>query len=151
MRDAFGGLVNIVIIVVFIVLVSGLLAFNVNYTKAFKVKNKIITTLEQYEGNCKADSACDLAIRNYMTQVGYSANDFTLDNYECHNGYCIKQVFVDGNSTDKDPTIVDEGSTRFYYQVYTQINIDIPILNKILPGLRIFQVGGTTQIITVQN
>ena len=50
MRDAFGGLVNIVIIVVFLVLVSGLLAFNVNYTKAYRVKNKIITTLEQYEG-----------------------------------------------------------------------------------------------------
>ena len=43
MRDAFGGLMNMVIIVVFLVLVSGYLAFNVNYTKAFRVKNKIIT------------------------------------------------------------------------------------------------------------
>ena len=43
MRDAFGGLLNMVIIVVFLVLVSGYLAFNVNYTKAFRVKNKIIT------------------------------------------------------------------------------------------------------------
>ena len=52
MRDAFGGLMNMVIIIVFLVLVSGYLAFNVNYTKAFRVKNKIITTIEQYEGNC---------------------------------------------------------------------------------------------------
>ena len=49
MRDAFGGLMNMVIIVVFLVLVSGYLAFNVNYTKAFRVKNKIITKIEQYE------------------------------------------------------------------------------------------------------
>lgn len=34
MRDAFGGLMNMVIIIVFLVLVSGYLAFNVNYTKA---------------------------------------------------------------------------------------------------------------------
>ena len=62
MRDAFGGLVNIVIIVVFIVVVSGYLAFNVTYTKAFKVKNKMISLLEQYEGKCGsayANSRCN--------------------------------------------------------------------------------------------
>ena len=46
MRDAIGGVVNITIIVTFLVIVSGYLAFNVNYTKAFRVKNKIITTIE---------------------------------------------------------------------------------------------------------
>ena len=45
MRDAFGGIVNISMIVVFLVVVSGYLAFNVTYTKAFRMKNKIITTL----------------------------------------------------------------------------------------------------------
>jgi hypothetical protein len=52
MRDAFGGLLNIVIIVVFMTLVSGYLAFNVSYAKAFKVKNKIISTIENYNGSC---------------------------------------------------------------------------------------------------
>ena len=42
MRDAFGGIANMVVIIVFLVIVSGYLAFNVNYTKAFRVKNKII-------------------------------------------------------------------------------------------------------------
>ena len=55
MRDAFGGVTNLVIIVVFLTLVSGYLAFNVNYTKAFRVKNKIISTFEQYEGVCDSD------------------------------------------------------------------------------------------------
>ena len=45
MRDAIGGVVNITIIVTFLVIVSGYLAFNVNYTKAFRVKNKIITNV----------------------------------------------------------------------------------------------------------
>ena len=34
MRDALGGVVNLAMIVVFLVLVCGYLAFNVNYTKA---------------------------------------------------------------------------------------------------------------------
>ena len=42
MRDALGGTVVLVIIVVFIVIVSGYMAFNVNYTKAFRIKNKIV-------------------------------------------------------------------------------------------------------------
>ena len=47
MRDAFGGVANLVIIVVFLVLVSGYLAFNVNYTKAFRVKIKLNPLIEQ--------------------------------------------------------------------------------------------------------
>ena len=45
MRDAFGGLLNIGIIVVFMTIVSGYLAFNVSYAKAFKVKNKLYQQL----------------------------------------------------------------------------------------------------------
>ena len=69
MRDAFGGIANIVVIVVFLVIVSGYLAFNVNYTKAFRVKNKIISTFEQFEGNCYDDIAtegtCNYEIQKY--------------------------------------------------------------------------------------
>ena len=43
MRDALGGTVTLVIIVVFIVIALGYMAFNVNYTKAFRMKDKIIT------------------------------------------------------------------------------------------------------------
>ena len=49
MRDAIGGVVNVAFIAVFLVIVSGYLAFSVSYNKAFKVKNKIISILEQYE------------------------------------------------------------------------------------------------------
>ena len=70
MRDAFGGVANLVIIVVFLVLVSGYLAFNVNYTKAFRVKNKIISTYEQYNGNCSNNSSpCMAQIMKYMNSI----------------------------------------------------------------------------------
>lgn len=147
MRDAFGGVVNIAIIVVFLVIVSGYLAFNVNYTKAFRVKNKIITTLEQYEGNCSViNGACDQAITNYMREIGYSVeNSLSITGYDtCRNGYCIQEINA---NTNDDPAIVLEDGDKVYYKVVTVIYIDIPIINKIMPHLKVFQVTGTTKVI----
>ena len=148
MRDAIGGVVNITIIVTFLVIVSGYLAFNVNYTKAFRVKNKIITTIEQYEGNCSViGGACDQAITDYMREIGYSTeNNFSLEGYDsCRNGYCIEEVDV---TTDDNNMIVNENDRdKVYYKVVTVIYIDIPIINKIMPHLKVFQVTGTTKLI----
>ena len=91
MRDAFGGVVNLAMIVVFLVLVCGYLAFNVNYTKAFRVKNYIITSIEQYEGNCDEGTACYQKINDYINRIGYNAPDFTLEDYKCMHGYCYKE------------------------------------------------------------
>ena len=146
MRDAFCGIVNIVIIVVFLVLVSGYLAFNVNYTKAFRVKNKIISTYEQYEGNCDQNSTCENKIKEYMTRLGYNAPNMKAEDktWQCRDiGYCVKEVLV----STKDKNSITERNEKSYYKIKTQINIDIPIVNKIMPGLRIFEVSGDTKVI----
>ena len=142
MRDAFGGLMNMVIIVVFLVLVSGYLAFNVSYTKAFRVKNKIITTIEQYEGNCGNEySACNQEIISYMKELGYNADtNMRIEGYECQNGYCIQRI-----EPNRDSASVNDQEKKVYYRVVTAIVIDIPIINKIMPQLKIFQVSGTTK------
>ena len=151
MRDAFGGIVNLSMIVVFLVLVCGYLAFNVNYTKAFRVKNYIITTIEQYEGNCGEGTDCRTKIVNYIKQVGYNAPEqmkgLVDEGYTCFNeGYCYKEFQVNAEKGS-----VDENNDQIYYRVVTRINIDIPIINKIMPGLKIFQISGNTKLITPFN
>lgn len=150
MRDAFGGIVNIAMIVVFLVVVSGYLAFNVNYTKAFRVKNKIISTIEEYEGNLNHDDL-EEKISDYMKSVGYSAPNFSIDpsdnpncdkTVKCEYGYCVQKCLVSDGSVDT--------KKRAYFKVTTQINIDIPIINKIMPELKIFQVSGDTKPIVVR-
>ena len=69
MRDALGGAVNIYIIVVFIVFALGYAAFNVNYTKAFRMKDKIISVYEKYDGVCT--NQCEQEIIGYADQIGY--------------------------------------------------------------------------------
>ena len=109
------------------------------------VKNYIITSLEQYEGNCKSGTACSNKIQAYIKQVGYSAPDFHLeDDYICNYGYCYKEFKVSKETGDA----VSESKEQVYYRVVTQINIDIPIINKIMPGLKIFQISGNTKLIT---
>ena len=143
MRDAFGGIVNIAFVLAFIVIVSGYLAFNLNYTKAFRVKNKIITTLEQYEGRCAVGSTCDNQIVSYMRSLGYNSPS----SFECpdgstkQSGYCIQKVLAYSNTGSI------ERSEKFYFKVTTVINIDIPIINKILPRLKVFQVSGNTKLL----
>lgn len=149
MRDAYGGIVNITFIVVFIVIISGYLAFSVNYNKAFRVKNKIINSIEVCEGidQSKGDSGCaQKYINEYMHDVGYNlAGDFTMDSsWTCPpgKGYCYKE-----NEINPDEDNSEFGQKKVYYTVVTAVSIDLPIVNRILP--RILQVSGNTKTITI--
>ena len=153
MRDAFGGITNLVIIVAFLVIVSGYLAFNVSYTKAFRVKNKIISVFEQYEGQCDINTTdkgtCNGEIKEYMDSLGYNAPlfDLTDEGYECRYGYCFKKVEIAKPASSSTA----DTKQKAYFKIVTQINIDIPIINKIMPGLKIFQVTGDTKPIVVER
>ena len=50
MRDAIGQVFALQVILGFVLLINGYMAYSVNYTRAFRVKNQIINIIEQYEG-----------------------------------------------------------------------------------------------------
>lgn len=144
MSNAYGGIVNITFIVVFIVIVSGYLAFSVSYNKAFRVKNKIISTIEECEGlTPKAEEK----IKEYMKEIGYNmASDWKIDSISgkkavCPSGqgYCYYAEDIENSN--------ELGIKKVFF-VTTAVNIDMPILNKILPNMKIFQVSGSTKTIT---
>lgn len=148
MRDALGGLVSLVIIVVAMVLISGTLAFSVNYTKAFRVKNKIITTIENHEGY---SSTVHDEIKNYAKSIGYNIN--TPSSFrpsesgwtgisDC--GFYYKEI-----KTTCSGTITDCVEKK-YYEIVTFVTVDIPIIKKIMPHIEFFQVKGTTKSITIK-
>lgn len=142
MRDALGGTVSLVIIVVFIVVALGYMAFNVNYTKAFRMKNKIISVYEDYNGNCLGD--CKNAIKNYAKTLGYSSGN----NMNCPNGYensdnlyCYKKVDATGKYSNG---VIQDAKRKSYYRIITKINVEIPIINNIL-DLKVFYITGDTK------
>ena len=132
MREATGGALIINIILTFIIPFLALLATSVNYSKAFKVNNRIINLIEKDRGyNAKTKSAID----KYLKNVGYvvttvqntcerekgkftpNASKVTTLNRDIGYKYCVYQV--------------QDGSNKVYYKVVTYMYFDIPIINEV--------------------
>lgn len=142
MRDSIGGVFNLVIIIVFIVIALGYLAFNVNYTKAFRMKNKIISLYEDYNGECD-NNVCENKINEYAKSIGYKPSTIT-----CNNGYtkssynyCFKKVKVKNTASNS----ISDQSERYYYKITTKIDINIPLIENTL-GIKVFTVKGNTKV-----
>ena len=142
MKDAYGGIVNLVFIVVFLLLVSGILGMTVNYTKAFRMKNAVLSTIENFQGyGCgdKNDTAktsnthCRERIKENAAKLGYSP-----PHLKCPSEY---------NKVDKLYCIREKNDTPSgvkIYQVVTQVDINIPIINRMM-GMHFFQINGETK------
>lgn len=142
MRDAFGGAANVLFIAIFIAIVNGYLAFTANYNKAFRIKNRIISLIEQNEGYDSSDEALKEKIKNEMKKIGYNADvELSLDDYDCVNelGYCVKEENAPGKSDELE---------KKQYTVVAVVNVDIPVFRNLLPKMKLFQVSGTTKAIT---
>lgn len=148
MRDAMGGTVVLVIIVVFIVVVSGYLAFNVNYMKAFKMKDKIISYYDEYNGEC--DSSCEQKIDNYAKSIGYRPSElncksgYTTGGYAGVKYYCVKSLDKNKSSSDDDE-IKGEKITAKYYKIETKIDISLPGFDTVF-DFGAFRVTGDTKV-----
>ncbi len=141
MREAIGGSWIFTIVVVFIVLFSSYLAISVNYSKAFKVKNRIITIIEQNEG---LNSAAQGDINNYLSGVGYfvysscSPGEIGYEKNNTNTGYryCVSKR-ESGAGTLK----------KTYYKVRVFFRLDLPVIG----GLFVFPVTGETKAVYFAN
>ena len=149
MKDAYGGIVNLVFIALFLLVISCVFALIVSYTKAFKMKNNVISVIERYEGSgCTGDkknSECINMIKKGADRIGYSASD----KLACPNGYtkveklfCVKQIV--SRKKDKYHNI------RYTYDVITQVDLNFSLVSNIF-GFNIFRVSGETQEIELPS
>ena len=148
MRDAFGGILNIVLIALFLVIVEGILGFVVNYSKAFKMKNNVISAIEQYEASGCFESTKDTACLNKIVDgakgIGYSPTSLNCSNsYTNVKGlFCYKPINVSNKNNYSSKNVSS-------YRVVTQVDLNFPIINKIM-SLEFFQVSGDTKVIEHQ-
>ena len=155
MRDAIGGVFTLQIILVFVLLINGYMAYSVNYTRAFRVKNII----EQKEGFSEGGTAAK-EISSLVKRAGYGLstvqqqavrNNNNVNGWYCNGseGYCVKCTDNTGNNKLNS----DDASYRgVYYSVKTYVNMDIPILNRIFTGLPdMLSVNGDTKTVYAKN
>ena len=147
MRDAIGQVFALQIILAFVLLINGYMAYSVNYTRAFRVKNQIVNIIEQYEG-LPNDEAID-KINEYVDRMTYTASNQQINNFkndnptaECpgYNGWCY--IAHDVSTTGGDGEM-----NGTYYSVVTFVNIDIPVINNLIGLGNFLQVGGETRTI----
>lgn len=147
MKDAIGSYFNYTLLFVFIFIVVGFITLAMNYTKAYRVKNNVLTYLEKYEGNVSNEEMLGI-IDSHIKSVGYQTNNDYItaakdEGYECPTlkeqvqGWCYKKI---KNNIKKD---------EFNIEIVVFINLDIPFINRIFPNVKFFWMSGLTNSIPI--
>ena len=138
MREAIGASWLMVIVLTFIALFSGYLAFSINYSKDFKVKDGIIDRIEKHNGP-NSESIADIA--EFLTDIGYSSrgscDQFLGDNNPIYVGvlrdsvtkrpqsgeynYCIQKVQAYNPAGQLSAS---------YYKVVVFFSLSLPVFDQ---------------------
>ena len=142
MQEAFGGIINMFFIGLFLLIVISILGLVVSYTKAFKMKNVIISHIENYEasGCFKEGTACMKRIEDSAKALGYGAKINCPAGFTKIDGlFCYKEISVHGTKNH-----VSSNPKR--YRIITQVDLDLPLISNIF-SMNFFQVTGDTEVI----
>ena len=146
MKDAFGGVINMVFGALFLLIMIGILGLVVSYTKAFKMKNIIITHIENYEasGCFTEDTACMNKIKASAEGIGYGSRIKCPEDYGKIDGlFCYKEII----STNTENHVSSRPTS---YRIITQVDLDLPIISSIF-SINFFQVVGDTRVIETKS
>lgn len=154
MRHATGAAWIFGICLVFIVMFTSYLVISLNYAKAFRIKNYIVSALEENEGYT---SNIDTRVADYLYNQGYDSYG-QCENYITTQGYEWEMVAtIDDNvpaGTDRHNVciyqMISPGTgeeeicaNRSRYRVVTFFKFDIPVVRY----FSAFQVAGESRYI----
>ena len=153
MREAVGSAFLVNLILIFIGVVSAILIGSISYSKAYKVKDRIVYVIEKYDGfTAAAEEELNTSLRN----IGYSIrNGANSGNSDCERIYRRKagsnyraSNLLHGNSVNNEYNYCvykydyDTGIGT-YYGVTSFMRFDIPLIG----GLLTFSVNGETSVV----
>jgi hypothetical protein len=149
MREAIGSSFVLNFVITFIAIFILFFVGSLTYTKAFKVKNKIIDTIESYQGEIASSNSSTLKsdfvsdVDNKLSEIGYRLSNKS----ECEsNGRFSNgtELIKQGTSTYRYciyQFTTDKGN---YYGVTAYMYFEVPIIGVKLE----FPVYGETKIFT---
>lgn len=128
MRDAFGGEFMIRLFLVFIVIYVAFAAISLNYAKAYRVKNKVISYIEENDITNLANLNCDNGLAKVITNSSYhktctKGNGLIYDDTNKISGYCCNGVVIKENK---------KINNHYNYTVNTYADWNMGALNMIL-------------------
>lgn len=151
MREAIGSAFIVNMILVFIGVISALLIGSINYSKAYKVKDRIVYTIEKYDGWSEGtQNEIDMQLKSlgYRIDSGFNSDCEKLYKRKYGSSYDAKNLKhgqnIGVNQYNYCVYLVDlKTSIGDYYSVTTFMRFDIPLIG----GLLTFPVSGETSVI----
>lgn len=152
MREAIGGTWITQLVIGFMLIFVAFLALSLNYTKAFKIKNELLTIIEKREGITTGTGGTIDIINNYLKSNNYHV----IKSCEV-NSYGVTSL--DSNAIE----LVTNSSKKYYYciskikspsnsnkgEVFYKVNVffyfNLPVIGDIFK----FDVNGSTGNIVV--
>lgn len=169
MKEALGGISIFQIVIVFVLLFTGIMCLTINHSKAFGVKDEIITIIQNQTlgqginaSNGELNQNVSKKISDHLKDagyritgncpssdwVGYDRNGNKVTN---NAAYCLKANDVsDAYQNDLKEKCKNNKCTitgnaypkMIYYDVIVFYELDIPVLN----GITNFEIRGSTKI-----
>lgn len=137
MKESIANSMVLTLILTVIIILICLLSTSISYTKAFKVKNFIVDTVEEYHGwNKNSKSYID----SYLAEMGYRTNAYGTQKCSDMGGKVV-------NEASNYRYCVVEFSTYKgkYYKVQAFMYFDIPVINQTIE----IPVSGETKIMNI--
>ena len=120
MRESIGTAWIMIIVMTFITLFSGYLAFSINYSKSFRVKDGIVERIHKYNGfNKKSGKTTLEEIDEFLNQIGYNARG------DCYS-LCHEESDNDNYVGITGTTVTKGDSTRGNGYNYCIIRVKTP-------------------------
>jgi hypothetical protein len=107
MRESIGTAWIMIIVMTFITLFSGYLAFSINYSKSFRVKDGIIERIHKYNGFVEKNGKSTLnEIDDFLAEINYNARGdcFRLCDGEGQDYVGVRGAVIDKNEATKGNT-----------------------------------------------
>ena len=138
MREGIGSVFLYNIIILFVIIVFGLLSATISYYKAFKVNERLLYSLDKFEGYNRFSKE---EMEDFLVSIGYTYNPDGQN--ECPEDkdsgiliranntsywYCVYYHSDDRGSQEKDELNGDREPIYYNYAVTSYIYADLPIV-----------------------
>lgn len=138
MREGIGSVFLYNIIILFVIIVFGLLSATISYYKAFKVNERLLYSLDKFEGYNRFSKE---EMEDFLVSIGYTYNPDGQNECPEEKGggiliranntsylYCVYYHSDDRGSQEKDELNGDREPIYYNYAVTSYIYADLPIV-----------------------
>lgn len=140
MRESIGSVFLYNIIIIFIIIVFGVLSATISYYKAFKVNERLLYSIDKFEGYNKYSAK---EMEEYLSSIGYtSTSDGQSECASERDGgtlvkssrathlYCVYYFDDDRGTNEKNRENGDKEPIYYNYALVSYIYVELPIVGK---------------------